>query len=469
MKSTDNIGLFTALIGSSAASGNIATVPDTQGNPGDGTASIALGFPPETFIDRAAGGVPPRGQDMNGFLNRMSRAIQVLQAGYFGKFNGSLAAAIGGYPAGAIVQGSGVGTFWVSTTDNNTSTPGASDATWRNLFSGYLPLSGGTLTGLLTVTAVTDWTKRQAVGALDAEGRYVASYGGVTGSLRVDRLIIDGGTGNPTAHDVNGNWHPIQPAGDYAMNAALSNEATTRANADASLNNAKVNRSGDNLSGNLFSSASFLAGYGGGWRGGTASGSRRWTSGGLWFGNPDNLSSVAYTGTWQVSDILDNGASDQSGLNAVGYDAQGKQYNWWLSWNGNVVTPKGNVAFESEINNLQSQVNGKQPAGNYQQAGSYVTTDTYASDFGTSDDRIINIAYNSRIETFEITGINSGNNYAAFPQGFASIPKVTPGISSNSYSVIWVYNVTKDGFNYNINSSGPQGISATFIVIGKKS
>lgn len=151
MKSTDNLGLFGTLIGAAAASGNIATVPDTQATSGDGTASIALGFPPETFIDRAAGGEPPRGQDMNGFLNRISRAIQVLQAGYFGPFNTSFAAAIGGYPSGAIVSGTVVGTFWVSTADNNTSTPGANGASWQNLFTGYLPLPGGTLTGPLYV------------------------------------------------------------------------------------------------------------------------------------------------------------------------------------------------------------------------------------------------------------------------------------------------------------------------------
>ncbi|WP_061470896.1 gp53-like domain-containing protein [Acetobacter senegalensis] len=158
MKSTDNLGLFGTLIGADAASGNISTVPDTQATAGDGTASIALGFPPETFIDRAAGGEPPRGQDMNGFLNRISRAIQVLQAGYFGPFNAAFAAAIGGYPSGAIVRGSVVGTFWVSTADNNTTTPGASGATWQNLFSGYLPLAGGTLTGDTTIKGLASWS-----------------------------------------------------------------------------------------------------------------------------------------------------------------------------------------------------------------------------------------------------------------------------------------------------------------------
>ncbi|MCP1212293.1 hypothetical protein [Acetobacter okinawensis] len=59
MKSTDDRKLFGTPIGASAASGNIAAIPQIQATAGDGTASVALGFPPETFIARAAGGEPP--------------------------------------------------------------------------------------------------------------------------------------------------------------------------------------------------------------------------------------------------------------------------------------------------------------------------------------------------------------------------------------------------------------------------
>ncbi|WP_244983711.1 hypothetical protein [Acetobacter okinawensis] len=128
MKSTDDRKLFGTPIGASAASGNIAAIPQIQATAGDGTASVALGFPPETFIARAAGGEPPRGQDMNGLLNLLSSAVQVLQAGYLGAFDASFAQGIGGYPAGAIVAGSAPGAFWVSTADANVATPGAEGA-----------------------------------------------------------------------------------------------------------------------------------------------------------------------------------------------------------------------------------------------------------------------------------------------------------------------------------------------------
>lgn len=160
MKSTDDRGVFNALIGQSAASGNIVTVPDTQATAGNGVASIALGFPPETFIPRAAGGVPPRGQDMNGFLNRISRALQVLQAGYLGPYDATFAAAIGGYPAGAIVSGTVAGTFWVSTSDQNTTVPGAAGAMWQSLFSGCLQLG---LEATQIVTGPVRFTNQLAV------------------------------------------------------------------------------------------------------------------------------------------------------------------------------------------------------------------------------------------------------------------------------------------------------------------
>ncbi|MBO1325324.1 hypothetical protein K2X14_11705 [Acetobacter sp. TBRC 12305] len=165
MKQSDDLGKFDALIGASASSSDIATVPATQATAGDGTASIALGFPPETFIARAAGGVPPRGQDMNGFLNRLSRAVQVLQAGYLGPYDATFAAAIGGYPQGAIVSGTVAGTFWVSTADANTTVPGATGAAWQSLFANY------------TATSDADLRYVRASGAGDLQGGHDIYFG----------------------------------------------------------------------------------------------------------------------------------------------------------------------------------------------------------------------------------------------------------------------------------------------------
>ncbi|AXH72278.1 MAG: putative tail fiber protein [Caudoviricetes sp.] len=185
MKSTDDHSIFTTLIGSSASSGDIATIPATQATAGDGTASLALAFPPETFIAQAAGGKPPRGADMNGFLRLLSHAVQALQAGYVGQYNSTLAQSIGGYPSGAIVSGSAVGTFWISTADNNVTVPGATGATWKSLFDGY---------------ATQDW----------ANSWFVKNLGGTKGIIGA---TIDSTTGQPTFQDGSENWHQMQVYG----------------------------------------------------------------------------------------------------------------------------------------------------------------------------------------------------------------------------------------------------------------
>lgn len=155
MKQSDFPSRFSKPVAAQAAVSNRANIPVTQPQPGDGTASEALGFPPETFIARSAGGIPPRGQDMNGFLNRFSAVLQAYQAGMIGQYDASFAASLGGYPAGAVVAGGTVGTFWVSTADNNMTTPGADNAAWQNLFANYLPLAGGTVNGSFGVNGTT--------------------------------------------------------------------------------------------------------------------------------------------------------------------------------------------------------------------------------------------------------------------------------------------------------------------------
>lgn len=55
-------------------------------------------------------------------------------------FNAALASAFGGYPSKSIVADpTTTGVFWVSTADNNLTTPGASGASWQNLFANILP------------------------------------------------------------------------------------------------------------------------------------------------------------------------------------------------------------------------------------------------------------------------------------------------------------------------------------------
>lgn len=65
--------------------GDINTIPATD--PGNGLASWELGYPIETQTPIAAGGTPPRRQDMNGALNWLSKHLLWTQQGGLWQYN----------------------------------------------------------------------------------------------------------------------------------------------------------------------------------------------------------------------------------------------------------------------------------------------------------------------------------------------------------------------------------------------
>lgn len=88
-----------------AAQGSKNDIPDTQANSGDGYAAFDTGFPPETQIPIAAGGIPPRRGDMNGILNIMSSLMLYLGAGpVYYPFSNVQVSNSGGYSLGAIIR-----------------------------------------------------------------------------------------------------------------------------------------------------------------------------------------------------------------------------------------------------------------------------------------------------------------------------------------------------------------------------
>ena len=235
MKSTDDRSLQSVVIASDAATGNVTTIPATQATSGNGRASLKLGFPPETFVARSAGGNPPYGADTNGLFKLLSQAIQSLQAGYVGQFDSTFATAIGGYPSGAIVCGSTAGTFWVSTTDSNLTTPGADGASWQSLFNGLATESWANDTFVGKAEGDQDYSPNQA-GVNKASGRIWLSYTDSSGTVQYA-------------------W--AQPLGDYALQTALTAEVTRAEEAEETLTNDKVNRAGDTMTGALTVSEHF--------------------------------------------------------------------------------------------------------------------------------------------------------------------------------------------------------------------
>ncbi|MCH4094638.1 MAG: hypothetical protein LKE96_10150 [Acetobacter peroxydans] len=329
MKSTDNRRLFDTLIGASAATGNIATIPATQGTAGDGTASIALAFPPETFIARAAGGEPPRGADMNGFLNLLSSAVQVLQAGYLGPFDAAFAAGIGGYPAGAIVAGSAAGAFWVSTADSNTTVPGASGAKWKSLFDGY---------------ATQAWATGQFVSStlFSDTNNIGAAYFGYRTDLGYAWMNYKNSAGA---------YAPVVLAdrawvnGSFATLSGLAGEAAARSSADTTLAQAITNET--TRAEEAEAQKANLAG------------------GNSWSGTQNFADDLVVASGYKVSIADAEGAGSLytwpeyyasgrlSGLNAVTHllDSSGNAMQWFAlnGGNGRLYTSAGNVAFLSDM------------------------------------------------------------------------------------------------------------------------
>jgi hypothetical protein len=329
MKSTDDRKLFDTLIGASAATGNIATIPATQGTAGDGTASIALAFPPETFIARAAGGEPPRGADMNGFLNLLSSAVQVLQAGYFGPFDATFAAGIGGYPAGAIVAGSAAGAFWVSTADANTTVPGAVGAKWKSLFDGY---------------ATQAWATGQFVSStlFSDTNNIGAAYFGYRTDLGYAWMNYKNSAGA---------YAPVVLAdrtwvnGSFATLSGLAGEAAARSSADTTLAQAIANET--TRAEEAEAQKANLAG------------------GNSWSGTQNFADDLVVAAGYKVSIADAEGAGSLytwpeyytsgrlSGLNAVTHllDSGGNAMQWFAlnGGNGRLYTSTGNVAFLSDM------------------------------------------------------------------------------------------------------------------------
>lgn len=97
------------------------------------------GFGPITMIPVAAGGLPPKGQDFNGIFNQISESVVYLSMGGRFKFSADYAAAINGYPKGAILQSDDEKKEYQSIIDNNkvnfnTATQAQINTAWK-LFS----------------------------------------------------------------------------------------------------------------------------------------------------------------------------------------------------------------------------------------------------------------------------------------------------------------------------------------------
>mgnify|MGYP000881506672 CR=1 FL=1 len=101
--------------------------------PGDNRASYKDGFPPITMTLKSAGGLPPKGQDMNQILYELSGLARWTSTGALNTFDASFASSIGGYPSGAYVLGDDLKTVYRCTTNGNTGNPNITTTGWAKL------------------------------------------------------------------------------------------------------------------------------------------------------------------------------------------------------------------------------------------------------------------------------------------------------------------------------------------------
>lgn len=119
-------------------------LPDTTPS-GDNAASYNSGFPPITMTLKSAGGLPPKGQDMNQILYELSNLSRWASSGALNSYDEAFSTAISGYPKGSVLLGNDGTTIYVSTIDANTNDPNTTATGWLNLskLTAIAGLAGG--------------------------------------------------------------------------------------------------------------------------------------------------------------------------------------------------------------------------------------------------------------------------------------------------------------------------------------
>lgn len=118
----------------------VAILPTTPA--GDNSASYEQGFPPITMILKSAGGLPPKGQDMNQILYELSALGRWSSTGALNTFDSEFASEIYGYPSGAMLISDDGERIFINTTEGNLSDPNSNGTGWKDILS-YLGLGEG--------------------------------------------------------------------------------------------------------------------------------------------------------------------------------------------------------------------------------------------------------------------------------------------------------------------------------------
>lgn len=130
-----------------ASGGTKNTIPTAA--TGTGKASFTDGFPAVTMLPITAGGIPPEGKDFNGILFDITSHTIWVNAGGQYQFDATLSTAIGGYPAGMVLQSNNGLAAYVSAVANNTTDFNATPSSIGTL---WLPYSGASFSNVTIAT-----------------------------------------------------------------------------------------------------------------------------------------------------------------------------------------------------------------------------------------------------------------------------------------------------------------------------
>ena len=160
---------------------------------GDNTASYDAGFPAVTMILKAAGGLPPKGQDMNQILYELSALARWFSAGGGNQFDSAFSTSVSGYPLGATVLATDGSGYWISATNANTNNPENS----TSALTGWLPYSQSGVTSLsgLAAANITLTTLQAGKGRINLSGTLTANINIVFPAWEKGWIVVNKCTG----------------------------------------------------------------------------------------------------------------------------------------------------------------------------------------------------------------------------------------------------------------------------------
>ncbi|EHU9797129.1 hypothetical protein KR450_20060 [Escherichia coli] len=192
----------------------VAILPTTPA--GDNSASYEQGFPPITMILKSAGGLPPKGQDMNQILYELSALGRWSSTGALNTFDSEFASEISGYPSGAMLISNDGERIFINTTEGNLSDPNSNGTGWKDILS-YLGLgdASGYVGRLLNIQVFyssgiynpTPGTKKVIVEMVGGGGGSAGSRAAGSGQVAVGGA---GGAGSYAKGSFTQNFNGVQ-------------------------------------------------------------------------------------------------------------------------------------------------------------------------------------------------------------------------------------------------------------------